>query len=211
MSIVSRFLQNFTLEHALYLVLVPSWFLTGYFLILFLHSGNAGYNLSLDFEKKIAYVPVMAIPYVSCYIFVFLPGLIFNNQIQFRRGAISLLTAMTIAFLFFIFYPVRLIAPAPVGDIDKILLSIPWLHDNGWNAFPSLHVTMATLSACSLLKTSRLISVLSIATWLLICASTVLLKKHYVLDVAAGVLLGTAIHFLLVEPVLKKEGIKWRL
>jgi membrane-associated phospholipid phosphatase len=70
---------------------------------------------------------------------------------------------------------------------------------------------MATLSACSLLKTSRLISVLSIATWLLICASTVLLKKHYVLDVAAGVLLGAAIHFLLVEPVLKKEGIKWRL
>jgi membrane-associated phospholipid phosphatase len=53
--------------------------------------------------------------------------------------------------------------------------------------------------------------VLSIATWLLICASTVLLKKHYVLDVAAGVLLGAAIHFLLVEPVLKKEGIKWRL
>ena len=94
MSIVSRFLQNFTLEHALYMVLVPSWFLTGYFLIPFLHSGNAGYNLSLDFEKKIAYVPVMAIPDVSCYIFVFLPGLIFNNQIQFRRGAISLLTAI---------------------------------------------------------------------------------------------------------------------
>jgi membrane-associated phospholipid phosphatase len=76
----------------------------------------------------------------------------------------------------------------PQGFSDGLL---QWIYevDTGWNAFPSLHVGHSTLVALLCWKYRRSLFPVAAAGSLLISASTVLIKQHYVVDIPGGILL----------------------
>lgn len=149
-------------------------------------------------------------PYTLGYAYALAPALFFPELHFFRRGALALLATMAVCFVFFLTVPVRCVPPPLEGGLDALLLPrLPWLQDGGWNSFPSLHVATATLALLSLLKVSRGVSVIAALLWLAIVASTVLLKRHYLLDLPAGIAVGALAHFVIVEPELRRSGVRW--
>jgi membrane-associated phospholipid phosphatase len=74
-----------------------------------------------------------------------------------------------------------------------------------------LHVATATLALASLLKVSRPVSAVAVLLWLAIVASTLLLKRHYLVDVIAGAALGALAHAVIVEPEMRRRGVAWAL
>ena len=95
--------------------------------------------------------------------------------------------------LFFLTMPSRIVPPIPVGTspADKILSGLQEL-DGGFNIFPSMHVANVVLViACLWVEQSRW-KWIYLAWGCSIIVSTVLVKRHYILDIPGGVLLGIA-------------------
>ena len=61
--------------------------------------------------------------------------------------------------------------------------------DNPYNDFPSLHTSLSTIMAIHWWRTDRRLGIIAAVWTALIVASTVLVKQHYVADVASGLLL----------------------
>jgi membrane-associated phospholipid phosphatase len=174
------------------------------------HVGREGFSLALPFESSLPYLPYMAVPYLMGYTLVLLPALYFPEIKYFRRGAAALIVATVVSAIFFIFMPVRCVPPAPVGVLDQWMLNLHWLNDQGWNAFPSLHVAIASICCLSLTRIKPLLTWYAIMVWIAIFASTIFLKRHYLADSVAGCALGVLCHFLIVEPELRRHKLRWR-
>ncbi|MEW6273058.1 MAG: phosphatase PAP2 family protein [Thermodesulfobacteriota bacterium] len=191
-------------------MIVGQVFLAGYLGIPRLLGDAPGISLALPFERHVPYAGWAALPYTLGYPFALSPALFFSELNFFRRGALALLATMAVCFAFFLLLPVRCVPPPVEGGLDALLLPrLPWLQDGGWNAFPSLHVATATLALLSLLRVSRLVGVVATLLWLAIVVSTLLLKRHYLVDLPAGAAIGALAHFALVEPELGRCGIGW--
>ncbi len=202
----------YTQEHLIWALLVADFFAAGYFGIPRLLEGHPGISLATRLDDLIPYEGWAALPYTLGYLFVFLPALFFPELPYFRRGALALLFVMAVCFGFFLAFPVRFPPPEPRGFWDSLLLPrIPWLADQGWNAFPSLHVALASAAWAALLRISKPVSLLATILWALIFASTVLLKRHFFLDALAGLALGLAAHFWIVEPEFQRRKVRWAL
>lgn len=203
---------SLTSEHLVWGLLVGQVFFVGYLGIPRLLGDRSGISLALPFERHIPYAGWAALPYTLGYPYAISPALFFPELPLFRRGALALIAVMVFCFACFLLIPVRCPAPPPEGGLDALLLPrLPWLQDGGWNAFPSLHVATATAALGSLLRVSRPVSAVALVLWLAIVASTLLLRKHYVLDVVAGALVGAVAHFRIVEPELARRGVPWAL
>jgi membrane-associated phospholipid phosphatase len=63
---------------------------------------------------------------------------------------------------------------------------------NGLAAFPSLHVTHSLIYLFYLWPRQKLLTILNIPPFILLCVSTVYLGWHYVIDIPAGALVGAA-------------------
>lgn len=187
-------------------------FFAGYLGIPRLLGDAPGLSLALSFERHVPYASWAALPYTLGYPYVLSPALFFSELHFFRRGAMALLALMAVCFACFLLLPVRCVPPPVAGGLDELLLPrLPWLQDGGWNAFPSLHVATATLALASLLKVSRSVSAVAVLLWLAIVASTLLLKRHYLVDVIAGAALGALAHAVIVEPEMRRRGVAWAL
>ncbi len=185
-------------------------FAAGYLSIPKILGERQGYDLSIGIEAMIPYASWAAIPYCLGYVIIIAPVFPFPQSHYMRRGAVAYLIAMIVSFALFLLIPVRCVPPPVTGGIDSFLLPrLPWLNDRGWNAFPSLHVAITTLACLSLLRVSVKISVLSILIWISVFASTLLLKRHYLVDGVAGVILATTVHYLVVEPEFRRRGVPW--
>lgn len=202
--------RRLTIEHFVWAALVLIFFFSIFYWIPAFHAKSAPISLALPFEKQLPYVPFMSIAYLMGYTVILPPALFFPEIVYFRRGAAALLTAMAVSGLAFVFFPVQCIPPEVTGSLDSILVKLHWLNDNGWNAFPSLHVAIATICCLTLLKVNRVVSAYSAAVWIAIFMSTILLKRHYLADSLAGLALGAICHFCIVEGEFKKRNIPWR-
>ena len=197
------------LNYLWYSITVAFVFFTGYLFIPHLHDIEDAVDLGLGFEKHIPYVPFMALFYLAGYIVILAPAFFFHEYDLFKKGAQCLLTNMFIAYIFFIFFPVRVTPVQPVGFFDHLLPYRGIFFDKGWNAFPSLHVAMATSSLLSVMQVSRPVSFASIFCWSGIFLSTILLKKHYLLDALAGIILGFFTFRFIVWPEMKRKGLSF--
>ncbi len=197
-------------EFLFWSVLVGTVFGAGYLGIPRILGEQPGYDLSIGIETKIPYIGWTAIPYCLGYVIVFAPIFPFPQSYYMRRGAAAYLLTMAVSFALFLLIPVRCIPPPVTGAVDSFLLPrLPWLDDKGWNAFPSLHVAMTTLACLSLFKVSSKISVLSFCIWASVFASTLLLKRHYLVDGIAGTIVGVTVHYLVIEPEFRRRRVPW--
>lgn len=190
---------------AICIVLAVSLYLVNLIYALLNH-GPAVLHLKSALDDIIPLVPIFVIPYVSLEPLTYLTlviFLLFNTRI-FKSASLSLITALLVSYVFYIFLQSEMIRPALVGtDTLTQMIRGVYVSDNPYNCFPSLHTSLSTILAIHWLKAERRIGI-GFAIWTaLIVASTVFVKQHYVADIISGLALAFSTSWLYMKLLLK--------
>jgi membrane-associated phospholipid phosphatase len=149
-------------------------------------------ELRLPIDDRIPYQP----HWVWVYSFLYYPVILYVNWIlespgHFTHVAASYLLLLIMQMAFFILFPV--VTPAswrsPVRrrTLSERFLTFVQRFDAASNSFPSMHVSVAMLTALHL---SSGLGAWVFAFPLLIALSCLFTKQHYVVDLPAGAALG---------------------
>ena len=134
------------------------------------------------------------------YSFLYYPAILYLNWLvqderQFVMMAFSFIALLFAQLLFFYFFPVE--TPKQWRDIntgktasERFLLFVRRF-DGPTNCFPSMHVSVATLTAFHAAPT---LGWPAYAFPLLIALSCIFTKQHYIIDLVFGALLGWAVY-----------------
>ncbi|MFA4874989.1 MAG: phosphatase PAP2 family protein [bacterium] len=179
------------------------YFTAGYLAINWFTQGRSGFfDLGFPFEQDIPFVPIFIFGYILVYVSVLLVYLIFDDWDDWRRAIITFLGATTLAYLFFIFLPVRMSLRPDLTGLTGIGASVSRFYyfiDLPYNCFPSLHVTYPSLATLVSWRHHRIMRWVFAAMTLIVALSVVLVKQHYIADVAGGFLNASLIYWLTVR------------
>jgi len=115
----------------------------------------------------------------------------YSEKYEFEAYIISFLTATIISYIIYLTLPTFVIRPE-VHSQDNFSKAIVLLYQNDYphNAAPSGHTFYTLISFLYIKLWNPKVQGISLAIALLIIASTLLTKQHYVLDVISGLILG---------------------
>ena len=194
------------LNAAIDIVLVVAVYFTSTIYTLLNH-GPAVLNLHTAIDSALPVVPPFVIPYVSLQPLIYATLVIFLlcNTRVFQSACLSLITAWFVSYGFYYFLQTEVVRPVLTGsDTLTQMIRNVYAGDNPYNDFPSLHTSLSTIIAIHWFRVDRRIAI-PVAIWVvLIVASTVLIKQHYVADVASGLLLAFGASWLYMSLLLKK-------
>lgn len=160
-------------------------------------SGRA-LELYFGWERDIPLVPWMIWPYLSLYSVFVLPLL---HMAPGRMSVLSWQSALSIliAGVLFVLLPCRVgFPPVPVTGMLAPLFDLMRAVDTPHNLVPSLHVTFAALILLGCAEQSPHPLAWVYRCWLVVmCASTILVHQHHLIDVVSGLALAAAMRHLL--------------
>jgi membrane-associated phospholipid phosphatase len=139
-------------------------------------------------DRLVPFVPAAMPLYLSYFAFVPLVLFSLRDEAAFRRTFRAMLFAGGATVTIFLLWPTMLVRPLSGGFLYKLVLAL----DTGANCCPSQHVAIACLAAWGLREGRARWANLGALWAAAICASTLLVKQHYAVDVAAGALLAAA-------------------
>ena len=184
------------------LVIIISLFLFHILSYNFVGQNNIAYNYAHSFlvrlDHILPFVPWMVWVYISTYFVIFLAGIVIRDDKDLFRLIEAVFYTWLLTYPFFYFFPA--IYPRPsfeVVDFTTKILKYNYLYDVSNNTFPSLHVSLSFVIAFSMLrirKNNR--KILWIFWAVLVAISTVLVKKHFVIDALGGAIIAYASYFL---------------
>jgi membrane-associated phospholipid phosphatase len=158
--------------------------------------------LQTPLDRALPVVPIFAIPYVSLipFIAVSLVAFLFFRVRVYRSAALTMIIVWFISYAFYFFLQSYIARPQVTGtDPFSGLIRSIYASDQPYNDFPSLHTSLSTIIAVHWWRVDRRIGVPA-AIWTgLIVASTVLVKQHYVADVAGGLVLAGLTSLLVIR------------
>lgn len=150
----------------------------------------------LPIDKEIPFIPEFVWVYNTLLPMLMLSSIfLIKNRTTFLTAALSFFTAAMVLNMFYIllpsFYPRE---PFEVTSISTWLLEITKQIDGSNNTFPSGHVALSWLLFLNVLQTKfaenkPLIKVFFFLWSSSISISTLVLKQHYIVDVAGGIVL----------------------
>ena len=166
----------------------------------YLNHGPNRLFLRTPIDEALPVVPVFAVPYVSLEPFIYgslVVFLLFRTKL-FQSAVASMIVTFLISYLFFAFLQTYVDRPVLTGtDPFTQMIRGVYASDQPYNDFPSLHVSTATIIAIHWWRFSR--RSWPLILWAaLVAMSTVMVKQHYVPDIAGGLVLafGTSAVFL---------------
>jgi membrane-associated phospholipid phosphatase len=148
------------------------------------------FNAVLD--DFIPYVP----QWVWIYSFLYYPAILYVNLVlrtpqEFTEVASSYMLLLAFQAAFFLAFPVRTPerwrVPAPPRTLSERFLAFVQRFDASSNSFPSMHTSVAMLTALHLYDRHGMAT---LAFPALIGMSCLFTKQHYVVDIPAGAALG---------------------
>lgn len=146
--------------------------------------------LETALDARVPFLPVFVLAYFLYYPMLLLPLAAVQKPRDFYRAIGAFALMQLVAGFAFVLFPSRVIRPSFVPEgFTGDLLHFIYQVDTGWNAFPSLHVGHSTLVALICWTYRRSLFPMAAVGAVLIAASTVLIKQHYVVDIPGGVLL----------------------
>ena len=156
---------------------------------------NGRHLIWCQLDDYVPFLPVFAIPYVAWYVVqAFTAWYCFKKDRKvFRKLVGYILFVYGISISVYILYPTAIDFRPEITGKDLFSQSVGLIYrmDNPTNVFPSLHVLVAVGCAFAQCKAKKLGKpILCILWWLIalsICASTVLIKQHSVLDIFAAI------------------------
>lgn len=155
-------------------------------------------------DNYIPFCEYFVIPYDSWSILLFVLGVFFivKDPESFRRYMWFIAIAYTTATLFCFIVPNgQDLRPAvlPRQNFCTWLLQMTWAADNNANVFPSVHVlgVMAAISAMwHSPKMKRVWQIIGTVWFTIIAASTLLVKQHAFIDLAAALVWGGVVYVI---------------
>jgi membrane-associated phospholipid phosphatase len=148
--------------------------------------------LETPLDRPLPVVPIFAIPYVSLipYIGLSLVAFLFFRIRVYRSAALTMIVVWFISYAFYFFLQSYVARPAIMGaDPFSGMIRTIYASDRPYNDFPSLHTSLSTVIAIHWWRFDRRIGMFAALWTALIVASTVLVKQHYLADVAGGLVL----------------------
>jgi membrane-associated phospholipid phosphatase len=173
------------------LLLVPAILATNLIYDALNHGPNRIF-LETPLDRALPVVPIFAVPYVSLipYIGVSLLALLFLRVRVYRSAAETMIIVWFISYAFYFFLQSYIARPHITGtDPFSSLIRSIYGADQPYNDFPSLHTSLSTIIAMHWWRFDRRIGMAAAIWTALIVASTVLVKQHYIADVAGGLAL----------------------
>jgi membrane-associated phospholipid phosphatase len=173
------------------LLLIPAILATN----LIYDSLNHGPNrifLETPLDRALPVVPIFAIPYVSLIpcIGVSLVAFLFFRVRIYRSAALTMIIVWLISYAVYFFLQSYIARPQITGiDPFSAIIRTIYASDQPYNDFPSLHTSLSTVIAIHWWRLDRRIGITAAIWTVLIVASTVLVKQHYLADVAGGLVL----------------------
>ena len=199
--------QNFVkYKHFVYLVMVflflILWFSHLKETIIPRHIMYSRFDGMIPFVKEFVVAYYFWFAYMAIG-FIYL-GLV--SKADFYRMEIFLALGMSVSFAIFMLYPnAQFPRPSVPGkDVFSNLVNFIYAHDGTNNVFPSIHVCNSigvhlALINCSKLKDKKFIKSLSFVVSVSICASTVFIKQHSIIDVAGGMILAFLVYMFIYK------------
>lgn len=195
-----------------------------YFLIYipwFLHLERTVFSYHIMYHYLDDYIPFneyFIVPYYWWFLYMMMTIAFFflKDVEEFYRYVFYLVIGMTFCLLVCQIYP-NGTDFRPTVDPNKnwamYLVSLIHKADTPTNVFPSIHVynsigTYIAIAKSKHLKNNRLIQILSFISMVTICASTVFLKQHSILDVFGAIIVGYIVYLILYHDVLVGESEK---
>ncbi len=170
---------------------VGTFFFAGWFGVPSLVSPERCRDLTTHWDALVPYVPQAYPFYLLGYVFPLTPLLAVRDSALFSYGARIFVLLMGSCFAAFFVFPVCLDPP----DLGLPLHLQEYFVAVSSNCFPSLHVASAWFVGLFYIDLGHPWKWAGAALAVAITVSTVLLKVHYLWDVAAGVALGAGFHF----------------
>lgn len=183
----------------LWILLIP---ILNIFYMVLNHDGTRVNNLMTDLDAQIPFVPAFIIPYLSWYpfIIIMLIVILVNNRKTYYRTLIALCLGLIVCYIIYYFYQTTV--PRPPITEQGILYSLvrfTYLTDNPFNCFPSIHVLTTYLiwrGALDCNSLSKLMRLFTSFMFVAIVLSTLFVKQHYVLDIAAAIFIAEVLYFI---------------
>ena len=159
-------------------------------------------------DNYIPFIKGFIIPYELWYFYVF-AGLLFlgfTSKKDFLKLQIYLFLCMSISYVIYMLFPnAQNLRPAIRGnDILTNLIKLLYKIDTPTNVSPSIHVSDAiavhlAFLKCSVTRNKKVLIWTSLILMISICASTILIKQHSIIDVFGGILLAGVLYFPIYE------------
>jgi membrane-associated phospholipid phosphatase len=132
---------------------------------------------------------------------VFLPLVVVRNRWLFRRVVLAFFVVEVLSYIVFMAYPVQYIYRHPTMTTDTFVgwgMQMTYWLDQPYCCLPSMHVSMATLSALVVWKVDRIIGGITLVIAFLIGLSTMFIKQHYFVDMIGGFAVASLGYWLFV-------------
>lgn len=164
---------------------------------------------ALALDDRIPLQPAWVFVYGSLYLFlILLPVFVVRQEKVLRRTVFAYLAVWISAYVVFFVYPT--VAPRPddivAGDGFPVWgLRLLYSLDPPHNCFPSLHVAHSFVSALSSYRVHRRLGVAASVSALAVALSTLFTKQHYILDVAAGIVLAFVAYAIFLRGTRRED------
>ncbi len=151
-------------------------------------------------DDALPVVPIFVIPYVSLQPFIYASLLVF---LAFRAGlfqsaVMSMIATFLVSYVVFALLQTYIDRPHLTGgDALTRMIRDVYAGDHPFNDFPSLHVSLSTIIGIHWWRFHRRLGLPLVIWAALVAVSTVMVKQHYVADIAGGLVLafGTSMFF----------------
>jgi membrane-associated phospholipid phosphatase len=166
------------------------------------------YKMYSPIDDRIPFVPVFVIFYFLWYAMIAVIGIYFllKSKEDLRKTFLSINISTAAAIIIYFLFPnYQALRPLSYGS-DFFSQWVKMLQSGD---SPSVCITLFLgVVSCKLLKGRKLIKLLVLILTVLICVSTVFIKQHSVVDVAAGILLSAAVYmyvYIISEKIQAKR------
>lgn len=171
-------------------------------------------------DDVIPFCEYFAIPYYMWYLFLGSVGvyLMIKDKNAFSRYMMFIAVGFTSALLFGLIIPNGQdlrpdIASLGRDNVFTRLMSGIYAADTNTNVFPSMHVIGSAACVCGLFDTDTLrkrkytlLKIASVILAVLICASTVFVKQHSVLDIYGGLAFSAVVYVIIYVFIKRKQN-----
>jgi membrane-associated phospholipid phosphatase len=192
-----------TISMVVLVVLVPF-----YIFIAQLIPGRVLHVPELALDRVVPVRPAWALVYGPLYLFLIaLPVFVVRQERQIRRTVLAYLMVWSAAYVCFLVYPTMAPRPAKVIGEGFAAWGLRFLYsaDPPYNCFPSLHVAHSFVSALTCYRVHRGVGIAAILGASLVGVSTLYTKQHYILDVAAGIILACVAYVVFLRSCSREE------
>lgn len=183
-----------------------AYFIGGFHLVAALAPGRPAHRLATPLDHAIPFVPWTVWIYSWVYTSALYPAFVVRSAALFRRVVRAYLVVLTTSFACFAAFPVTSIGLRPdAAALDPATfvgwgLRLTYAVDPPYNLFPSLHLSVAAISALSAWHAAPALGAPALLVVAGIAVSICTTKQHYVADGAGALLLAALVYAAVLRP-----------